>query len=103
MYTIGHIAQVGPLSFETCERAEANPKAVTSDELYGTMSKTKEWKDGLIAVIFRNMSKEGRPRYHDRIMGGARRATCSVLCCSLLARLFSQRGRFAWHDYGWRT
>jgi len=37
---------------------QANPKAVTSDELYGTMSKTKEWKDGLIAVIFRNMSKE---------------------------------------------
>eukprot|EP00931_Biecheleriopsis_adriatica_P107676 TRINITY_DN819_c0_g1_i4.p1 TRINITY_DN819_c0_g1~~TRINITY_DN819_c0_g1_i4.p1 ORF type:complete len:2563 (-),score=618.44 TRINITY_DN819_c0_g1_i4:48-7736(-) len=37
---------------------QANPKAVTSDELYGTMSKTKEWKDGLIAVIFRNMCKE---------------------------------------------
>ena len=35
-----------------------NPKAVTSDELYGTMTKTKEWKDGIIAVIFRNMSKE---------------------------------------------
>jgi len=37
---------------------QANPKAVTSDELYGTMTKTKEWKDGIIAVIFRNMSKE---------------------------------------------
>jgi dynein heavy chain len=37
---------------------QANPKGVTSDELYGTMSKTKEWKDGLIAVIMRNMSKE---------------------------------------------
>jgi len=37
---------------------QANPKGVTSDELYGTMSKTKEWHDGLIAVIMRNMSKE---------------------------------------------
>jgi dynein heavy chain len=37
---------------------QANPKGVTSDELYGTMSKTKEWKDGLVAVIMRNMSKE---------------------------------------------
>jgi len=50
---------------ETCKHKgidgmweQANPKAVTSDELYGTMSKTKEWKDGLIAVIMRNMSKE---------------------------------------------
>ena len=38
-----------------------NPKAITSDELYGTMSKSKEWKDGAIAVIMRNMSK-ARPR-----------------------------------------
>eukprot|EP00927_Polykrikos_kofoidii_P041032 TRINITY_DN34968_c0_g2_i1.p1 TRINITY_DN34968_c0_g2~~TRINITY_DN34968_c0_g2_i1.p1 ORF type:complete len:3218 (+),score=730.51 TRINITY_DN34968_c0_g2_i1:1253-9655(+) len=37
---------------------QANPKGVTSDELYGIMTKTKEWKDGLIAVIMRNMSKE---------------------------------------------
>lgn len=37
---------------------QANPKGVTSDELYGIMTKTKEWKDGLVAVIMRNMSKE---------------------------------------------
>jgi dynein heavy chain len=37
---------------------QANPKGVTSDELYGIMTKTKEWKDGIIAVIMRNMSKE---------------------------------------------
>ena len=35
-----------------------NPKAITSDELYGIMTKTKEWKDGAISVIMRNMSKE---------------------------------------------
>jgi dynein heavy chain len=36
---------------------QANPKGVTSDELYGIMNRT-EWKDGIIAVIMRNMSKE---------------------------------------------
>ncbi|CBZ52391.1 hypothetical protein NCLIV_021800 [Neospora caninum Liverpool] len=35
-----------------------NPKAVSSSELYGYMTATKEWKDGAIAVIMRNMSKE---------------------------------------------
>jgi dynein heavy chain len=35
-----------------------NPKAITSDELYGIMTKTKEWRDGAIAVVMRNMSKE---------------------------------------------
>ena len=35
-----------------------NPKAITSDELYGIMTKTKEWRDGAISVIMRNMSKE---------------------------------------------
>jgi dynein heavy chain len=37
---------------------QVNPKSITSDELYGIMTKTKEWKDGAIAVIMRNMSKE---------------------------------------------
>lgn len=34
-----------------------NPKAVTSNELFGYMTKTKEWKDGLLSVIMRNMYK----------------------------------------------
>jgi dynein heavy chain len=37
---------------------QVNPKSITSSELYGDMTKTKEWKDGAIAVIIRNMSKE---------------------------------------------
>jgi len=37
---------------------QVNPKAITSNELYGIMTKTKEWRDGAIAVIMRNMSKE---------------------------------------------
>eukprot|EP00904_Undaria_pinnatifida_P003150 jgi/Undpi1/12836/HiC_scaffold_7.g02503.m1 len=38
-----------------------NPKAVTSDELYGYMTLGKEWKDGVLSIIMRNMSKEWAP------------------------------------------
>lgn len=35
-----------------------DPKAVTSDELFGCMNtKTKEWKDGVLSVIMRDMNK----------------------------------------------
>ena len=39
-----------------------DPKAVTADELYGFMNvKTKEWKDGVLSVMMREMNKnEGR-------------------------------------------
>lgn len=39
---------------ETCEYETLNPKAVTSDELFGAYTKTKEWKNGVIAVIMKN-------------------------------------------------
>jgi len=36
----------------------ADPKAVTSDELYGCMNpKTKEWKDGVLSTIMRDMNR----------------------------------------------
>jgi dynein heavy chain len=43
-----------------CENAD--PKAVTSDELFGCMNpKTKEWKDGVLSTIMRDMNKnQGR-------------------------------------------
>jgi dynein heavy chain, axonemal len=35
-----------------------DPKAVTADELFGCMNpKTKEWKDGVLSVIMRDMNK----------------------------------------------
>lgn len=35
-----------------------DPKAVTSDELFGAKNvKTNEWKDGVLSVIMRDMSK----------------------------------------------
>lgn len=36
-------------------------QAVTSDELYGYMTLAKEWKDGVLSIIMRNMSKEWAP------------------------------------------
>lgn len=34
-----------------------NPKSLTSNELYGYMTLAKEWKDGVISIIMRGMSK----------------------------------------------
>jgi dynein heavy chain len=34
-----------------------NPKAVTFNELFGALSKSKEWKDGVLSVIMRNQYK----------------------------------------------
>jgi len=39
-----------------------DPKAVTADELYGCMNpKTKEWRDGVLSVIMRDMNKNNYP------------------------------------------
>ena len=35
-----------------------DPKAVTSNELFGCINyKTKEWKDGVLSVMMRDMNK----------------------------------------------
>lgn len=39
---------------EDCEYDTLNPKAVSADELFGAYSKTKEWKNGVLAVIMKN-------------------------------------------------
>lgn len=41
-------------SGEDAEYDTLNPKAITSDELFGAYTKTKEWKNGVIAVIMKN-------------------------------------------------
>ena len=38
-----------------------NPKSVTTDELYGYMTLTKDWRDGVLSIIMRNMSKNISP------------------------------------------
>ncbi len=35
-----------------------DPKAVSSDELFGTLTKTKEFKNGVLSSIIKNQSKE---------------------------------------------
>jgi len=42
---------------QDCLYDTINPKAVTADELYGYMTKSKEWKDGVLSNIMRNQSK----------------------------------------------
>ena len=36
------------------------PKAVSSDELYGFMTLSKDWRDGILSMIMRGMSKDDR-------------------------------------------
>ena len=39
-----------------------DPKAITADELYGVANpKTKEWKDGVLSVMMRDMNKCNGP------------------------------------------
>jgi dynein heavy chain len=45
-----------------------NPKSVTTDELYGYMTLTKDWRDGVLSIIMRNMSKNVPP-YHSSQTG----------------------------------
>ena len=52
-----------------CVYETVNPKAVTSDELYGYMTLAKDWKDGVLSIIMRNMSKNWAPynaKQHDK-------------------------------------
>ena len=42
---------------KTCVSETVNPKAVTGDELYGYMTLAKDWKDGVLSIIMRGMSK----------------------------------------------
>jgi dynein heavy chain len=43
-----------------------NPKAVTSNELYGYMTLGNDWKDGCLSIIMRGMSKNNRDLgYHE--------------------------------------
>ena len=40
-----------------CVVETVNPKSVTGDELYGYMTLAKDWKDGVLSIIMRGMSK----------------------------------------------
>ncbi|OQS01914.1 dynein heavy chain [Thraustotheca clavata] len=38
-----------------------NPKSVSSDELYGYMTLNRDWKDGVLSIVMRSMSKDIAP------------------------------------------
>ncbi len=42
---------------KTCVYETVNPKAVSGDELYGYMTLSKDWKDGVLSILMRAMSK----------------------------------------------
>jgi dynein heavy chain len=69
-----------------------DPKAVTSDELYGFMTLAKEWRDGVLSIIMRGMSKNVKVRGEGERCGGGggwgvggneREMPCA--CCATLA------------------
>eukprot|EP01041_Mallomonas_annulata_P000386 gene386-700_t len=41
----------------TCVYEPVNPKSVSGDELYGYMTLSKDWKDGVLSIIMRGMAK----------------------------------------------
>jgi dynein heavy chain, axonemal len=50
----------------TCVYETVNPKAVTGDELYGYMTLSKDWKDGVLSIIMRGMAKNvAEQGFHD--------------------------------------
>jgi dynein heavy chain len=41
----------------TCVWEQVNPKSVITDELYGYMTLSKDWRDGCLSIIMRGMAK----------------------------------------------
>ena len=49
-----------------CVAETVNPKSVTGNELYGYMTLAKDWKDGVLSIIMRGMSKNiGEQGFHE--------------------------------------
>lgn len=46
-----------------------NPKAVSGDELYGYMTLSKDWRDGVLSIIMRGMSKNHADQVHTCLVG----------------------------------
>ena len=43
-----------------CVSEIINPKAITVNEMYGYMTLSKDWKDGVLSIIMRGMAKNDR-------------------------------------------
>src|SRR6476646_83247 len=53
---------------KTCVCETVNPKSVSGDELYGYMTLSKDWKDGVLSIIMRGISCHYNIVYHDYIL-----------------------------------
>ena len=48
---------IGHEKNKICISEIINPKALTVDEIFGYMTLAKDWKDGVLSIIMRGMSK----------------------------------------------
>ena len=51
---------IGHEKNKICISEIINPKALTVDEIFGYMTLAKDWKDGVLSIIMRGMSKNDR-------------------------------------------
>ena len=57
-----NVDQPKPLDAFSIRRGRSQPEeTVTSDELYGYMTLSKDWKDGCLSIVMRNMCKCWQP------------------------------------------
>ena len=58
--TLANSKNVGKTRQKPCIYERFNPKAVTSNELYGYMTLAKDWKEGCLTIVMRGMSRNTR-------------------------------------------
>jgi len=63
-----------------------NPKAITVSELYGVLDPdTRDWTDGLLSSIFREINKPLPPEKDEARCVGVHCSFCNSCCSCLLA------------------
>ena len=59
----GALGKLGDKCVVSC----LNPKAITSNEMYGYFHpQTKEWRDGILSTVFRNFALESKTKKHSK-------------------------------------
>ena len=58
--TLQDTKNIGHEKKRVCVSEIINPKAITVNEMYGYMTLSKDWKDGVLSIIMRGMAKNDR-------------------------------------------
>jgi dynein heavy chain len=58
--TLRDVKNIGHEKKRICITEVVNPKAITVNEMYGYMTLSKDWKDGILSIIMRGMAKNDR-------------------------------------------